>query len=940
MLDSILHFGRPWSVRTPRPGNWRQPAATRGGSVPRTGVTKLGPRRAFRRGAARAGSLASRWTGFIRGAGLAVLWLGLEVGAARAALVDLSAPLTDVTADYDGARVTCRVFDPAQGREYVNTTAAPGAFGLQNEGGVVAWATGSSVHVRTYDPAGTNWVEFNRPVAQVQDVRAHRGLVAWSAGGQVGFVVYDHARRAWVAETVSGSTFDLRCVDGVVSWTAGNTVFLRTYDPSLGRWPADDNAFGSTFDLGLTNGVAAWSAGGAVRVRTYDALRQRWVRDDTAAAGALTLLTDAGLVAWSDGSRLRARLFHPLAGQWLGTTVTPASGSVILMGLTNATATWSDGFNVSRLGYNFGASNWHAQPTRPLAGFAVSTTAGRAPLTVYFTDLSVAGTNWAWNFGDGETSATRSPVHVFRGVGRFTVTQTVTGPGGTVVTHATNILTDLDPPTGSVVINHGAAFTTNRVVTLTLTASDNSGTVARMRFSHDGTTWSEWEAFAPARVWELPAGVTTRTVRAQFEDPFGNVSAPVSDSIFVDTTPPPPVRFALTETNLTERTANLAFNVRLDYPMLREVRVDYFTRELTATAGQDFEAVAGTLVFAPGTTNHVVTVRVLDDALVELDEQFQVVLTNGVDTVPGAPLTMTLLDNDPPTVRLAADRFSADEGDGQALVSVVLSAASGRPVSVAWAATNGTATAGLDYVAVTGVLEFAPGQTQRALAVPLLDDALDELTETVEVRLFNPTNAVLAAPTVAVLEIRDNDPPTVNFSVAAFTVSEGAGSVSLPVTLSKPSSQTIYVDYATGGGTATAGQDYVAAGGTLIFSPGQTNRVVVITLLNDNLGEPAETFEVQLGGLVNVLPGDRLRATVTVLDDDQVTLAAAGWSAATGFRLRVFGPPGGRVRLEVSTDLAAWETLATVDNPDGAIEFTDPAAAGLTARFYRARSVP
>ncbi len=858
----------------------------------------------------------------------------------RAAVVDMSAPLTDVDASYDGSKVTCRIFDPAVGREFVNTTPAPVLFGFHNAGGVVAWATGNSVHVRTYDPAATNWVEFNRAVSQVQEVRAHRGLVAWSAVGQVGFVVYDHARRVWVADTVNSTTFDLRCVDGVVSWTGGNTVFLRTYDPSLGRWSADDNAFGPTFDLGLTNGVAAWTAGAAVRVRTYDALRQRWTRDDTATAGGPSLLTDSGLVAWSSGSQLRVRLFHPLTGQWLGTTVTPASGSVILMGITNATATWSDGFNISRLGYNFAASNWHALPTRPLAGFAVSANAGRAPFTVYFTDLSVAGTNWAWDFGDGRSGVARSPVHVFRGVGRFTVTQRVTGPDGTVVSSSTNILTDLDPPTGSVVINDGAVFTTNRLVTLTLSATDNSGTVSRMRFSHDGANWSAWEPFAPTRMWELPAGVATRTVRAQFEDPFGNVSAPVSDSIFVDTTPPPPVRFAVTETNLTERTANLSFDVRLGYPMLREVRVDYFTRELTATAGRDFEAAAGTLIFAPGTTNRVLTIRVLDDAQVELDEQFQVVLTNGVDTVPGPPLTVTLLDNDPPTVRWAAERFSVSEGAGPALLSVVLSAASGRPVSVAWAATNGTATAGLDYVAMSGVLEFAPGQTQRQVAVPLLDDGLDEGTETVEVRLFNPTNAVLVAPALAVLEILDDDPPTVNFGATAYEVSEGAGSIALPVTLSKPSTQTIYVDYATEGGTATPGQDYVAAAGTLVFSPGQTNRPVVITLLNDTVGEPSETIELRLFGLVNVLPGDRLRATVTLLDDDRLALEALGWSAETGFRLRARGSAGGRVRFEASADLASWETLATLDNPDGVVEVTDPVAIGAAARFYRARSVP
>lgn len=869
-----------------------------------------------------------------------MLLSGLATGSVRAAMVDLSAPLREVAASYDGSRVSCRVFDPAQGREYTNITAAPLLFAFQNRGGVVSWTSGSAVHVRTYDPARTNWVEFNQPVPQVLDVANHRGLVAWSAAGAVGFVVYDHARQTWFADKVNTSPNDLRCVDGVVSWASGNTVFLRTYDPTLGRWQADDNPFGVTFDLRTTNGVVVWSTAGTVRARVYDALRQRWVRDDTPTAGALSLLNDSGLVAWSNGPQLRARLFHPHTGQWLGVTVAPPSGTAILLGITNATATWSDGFQVSPLGYNFAASNWHAQPTRPLAGFSPSATAGRAPLTVYFTDLSVAGLSYAWNFGDGQTSSNRSPVHTFRNPGRFTVTQTVTGTGGLAASFSTNILTDLDPPVGSVVINDGAAFTTNRMVTLTLAASDNSGTVARMRFSNDGVAWSAWEPFVPVKLWELPPGITTRTVRVQFEDPFGNVSAPVSDSIFVDTTPLPTVRFAVNETNVVESHLTLLIAANLSHPMLREVRVDYFTRELTATAGSDFEPVAGTLTFAPGTTNRVLTLRVFDDPQVELNEQFQVVLTNGVDTVPGPSLTVTILDNDPPRVRFAAERFTAREDAGTALLSVILSEASGRPVSVAWAATNGTATAGLDYVAVTGVLEFAPGQIQRHLAVPILDDALDEPTETVEVRLSNPTNAVLAAPAVAVLEILDNEPPTVNFSAPAYSVSESAGSFTVPVTLSKPSNQTIYVDYTTGGGTATPGQDYVAVAGTLIFPPGQVQRSFVITLLNDSQPEPAETIELLLGGFVNVLPGERIRTTLTLLDDDTLELVAVAYALDTGFRLRLSGPPGGRVRLEVSPDLRVWTERTTLENPTGVIEFTDPAPPDATPRFYRARLLP
>jgi hypothetical protein len=224
--------------------------------------------------------------------------------------------------------------------------------------------------------------------------------------------------------------------------------------------------------------------------------------------------------------------------------------------------------------------------------------------------------------------------------------------------------------------------------------------------------------------------------------------------------------------------------------------------------------------------------------------------------------------------------------------------------------------------------------------VPLLDDALDEFTETVTVRLVNPTNAVLVAPATATLEILDNDPPTVNFSATAYSVSEGAGSFAVAVGLTKAYAQTVFVDYATDGGTATPGQDYVAAGGTLVFAPGQTNRTFQVNLLADTEGEASETIGLRLSGFVNVLPGSRTTATLTLLDDDTLTLAALGYSAASGFRMEITGPVGGRVRVEVSLDCGTWNPVATLDNPDGTVAFTDPAVAGPTGRYYRARSVP
>lgn len=93
---------------------------------------------------------------------------------------------------------------------------------------------------------------------------------------------------------------------------------------------------------------------------------------------------------------------------------------------------------------------------------------------------------------------------------------------------------DVTPPTGSIVINGGSSTTPSRTVTLTLSASDSGGSVAGMRFSNDGTSWSNVVAYATTYQWTLTAGDGTKTVYANFRDAVGNwMSTPVSDTIIL-----------------------------------------------------------------------------------------------------------------------------------------------------------------------------------------------------------------------------------------------------------------------------------------------------------------------------------------------------------------------------------------------------------------------
>jgi alpha-glucosidase len=66
-----------------------------------------------------------------------------------------------------------------------------------------------------------------------------------------------------------------------------------------------------------------------------------------------------------------------------------------------------------------------------------------------------------------------------------------------------------------------------------------------------------------------------------------------------------------------------------------------------------------------------------------------------------------------PTVQLADAAYSVDEAAGVVVITVTLNGASIAPVTVTYATADGTALAGEDYVALSGTLTFAPGETQR-----------------------------------------------------------------------------------------------------------------------------------------------------------------------------------------------------------------------------------
>jgi parallel beta-helix repeat protein len=78
----------------------------------------------------------------------------------------------------------------------------------------------------------------------------------------------------------------------------------------------------------------------------------------------------------------------------------------------------------------------------PVANFSGTPVSGTAPLAVSFTDTSTGNiTSWSWDFGDTGTSTLQNPSHTYTSAGTYTVSLTVTGPGGSDTKTATNYIT-------------------------------------------------------------------------------------------------------------------------------------------------------------------------------------------------------------------------------------------------------------------------------------------------------------------------------------------------------------------------------------------------------------------------------------------------------------------------------------------------------------------
>jgi uncharacterized repeat protein (TIGR01451 family) len=223
------------------------------------------------------------------------------------------------------------------------------------------------------------------------------------------------------------------------------------------------------------------------------------------------------------------------------------------------------------------------------------------------------------------------------------------------------------------------------------------------------------------------------------------------DNIATATTPVFPVPFVtISDASVEEgnnRSTNAWFYVSLSNPSAHVVSVSFATATNTARSGADFSGRRGRLVFQPGETSKAISVRVISDARNEADETFFVNLTSPVGATLARAQAIGTIANDDPLPALSIRDVIVTEGDSgvrSAIFKVVLTAPSGREVTVNYATASASAEAGTDFLATNGILRFPPGKISQKVTVKVVGDLLSESNLTFLVNLTDAVNAAIA----------------------------------------------------------------------------------------------------------------------------------------------------------------------------------------------------
>ncbi|MET0073959.1 MAG: Calx-beta domain-containing protein [Candidatus Thiodiazotropha lotti] len=330
--------------------------------------------------------------------------------------------------------------------------------------------------------------------------------------------------------------------------------------------------------------------------------------------------------------------------------------------------------------------------------------------------------------------------------------------------------------------------------------------------------------------------------------------------------------------SIDENTSRLIVTVRRVGNSEGEVSVEFTTSDDDAVAGSDYLSQSGRLTFADGETLRTIEIPIINDRDDEENEAFQIVLS---DVRGNAALghqdevEVVILDDDGAgTVAFNSVSVAVNESRGEALVSLVRTGGTAGTIEVGYRTVADTALAEIDFVETESTVRFLPGETEKQIAIELIDDELFEESERFQLMITElDGDADIGSPASTTISILNDDPDTnfatISLESVSYEVRENAGQLRVTVFREGNLDIDATVEYNTLDGSANADEDYQAISGTLTFAAGFSRRTLTIDIINDTLYEQESNFTLILsnagGGAVI---SDPSTAIIRIIDDD------------------------------------------------------------------------
>lgn len=224
----------------------------------------------------------------------------------------------------------------------------------------------------------------------------------------------------------------------------------------------------------------------------------------------------------------------------------------------------------------------------------------------------------------------------------------------------------------------------------------------------------------------------------------------------------------------------------------------------------------------------------------------------------------------PPGVYITdATTVEGSSGSTNLRFQIVLSKPATSTVTIAYATSNASATAGSDFVGATGNVTIAAGSFTGSIVVAVNGDTFHEADEAFTVNLISATNATIADNQALGTILNDDTAPSVSVGDAS-VMEGGAGTTNqlvFQVTLSNTSALNVVVGLATTNATALAGSDYRGTNLLLTIPAGSLTGTITVNVMGDSSHEPDETFSLVITSVTNATIADGV-GVGTILNDD------------------------------------------------------------------------